>query len=105
MVVGDRVEVLDEVHLVVEIAIRLAPNEGATVVVLADVRSAVEVRVDPDFAQPSVAAVHAPDIGPPVTVSIFGADIPGAEAQRCGDAGADQQAGVRKRPSSGIHPL
>ena len=43
------VEFLDEIDTVVEVAIRLAADECATFVVLVNIRSAVEVRIDGHF--------------------------------------------------------
>ena len=42
------IELLDEIDPVVEVAIRLAPHEGATFEILVDVGSAVEVAIDDD---------------------------------------------------------
>ena len=44
-----RVELLDEIDPVVEVAIPLAPHEGATFEILVDIGSAVEVGVDSDL--------------------------------------------------------
>src|SRR5712692_4912819 len=65
------IEFLDEVDAVVEVAIQLASYEGATFVVLVNIRSAVEVRIDRHFGEPAEAIVDVPDVGPSVAVPIL----------------------------------
>ena len=66
-----RVKILNEIDLVVEVAIGLATNENAVLVELFDVRSAVEVRVDSNAGDAAVSAICAPHIRPSITIEIF----------------------------------
>jgi len=68
------VEFLDQIDTVVEVAIRLAADEGVTIVVLVNIRAAVEVRVDRPFGQLALPILLAPDVDSPVPVLPPGAD-------------------------------
>src|ERR1700726_2687458 len=68
------VERLDEVDPAIEVAVRFPAHERALVVVLAYIRSTVEVGVDSDLGELALPVVGAPEIGPSVTVEILGTD-------------------------------
>lgn len=68
-----RVEFLDKIDLVVEVAIRLSAYEYTAFVVLVNIRSAIEVGIDGHFGELALMIVHAPDVGPAVAVPILGA--------------------------------
>jgi len=70
-------ELLDEIDTVVEVAIRLAPYEFATFVILEHVGAAVEVGVDGDLNELALAIVRTPDIRASIAVQILGANRPG----------------------------
>src|SRR4029077_20345861 len=70
-----RIEFLDEIDAVIEVAVRFAAYECTTFVVLLNIRSAIEVGIDGHLGELSLTVVLAPDIGPPVAVQIFGADL------------------------------
>src|SRR5262245_2237430 len=67
------IELLDQIDLIVEIAIQLAADERAALVKLADIRSSIEVRIDGDARDLSIAIIQAPEIGTAVAVPIFSA--------------------------------
>jgi hypothetical protein len=69
------IKVLDEIDSVIEVAVRLAAHERALFVILLDIGSAVEVRVDRDVGELPLAIVGMPDIGPAVAVLILAADV------------------------------
>ena len=59
---GRRVEVFNQIDLIVEIPIRFPAYEDAAFVILLDVRAAVEIGVDVDFGRQSPRIIVAPDI-------------------------------------------
>jgi len=69
---GRRIEILNEIELIVEIAIGLTTNENAVFVEFFDVRSPVEVRVDGDAGDAPVTAIGAPHVRPSIAIQIFG---------------------------------
>jgi hypothetical protein len=71
LLVRRRVELLDEIDTVVKVAIRLSAYEYPALVVLANVRSAIEVGIDGHFGELAVTIVQAPDVGPTVAVPIL----------------------------------
>jgi hypothetical protein len=72
------VELLDEIDTVVKVAIRFSAYEYTAFVVLANVRSAIEVGIDGHFGELAVTIVQAPDVGPAVAVPILSAGGAGA---------------------------
>ncbi len=71
LVVRRVVELLDEIDAVVEIAIRLPPDQRTAFVVLVNIRATVEVAVDGDFREPPLTIVGQPEIRPAVSVPIL----------------------------------
>src|SRR5580704_11989329 len=71
------IEFLDQIDLVVEVAVRLATHEKATFVVLVNIRSAVEIGIDGYLRELAVTIVGAPDVGASVAVMILRADVAG----------------------------
>jgi len=69
-----RIEFLDEIDAVIEVAVRLAAYECTTFVVLVNIRSAIEVAIDGHLSELALTIVHAPDVRPSVAVLIRGAD-------------------------------
>jgi len=72
LILRERVELLNEVDLIVEIAVGVAAKKDATVVDLLNVGSTVEVRVDGDGRELASPVEVPPDVGTAVGVSVFG---------------------------------
>src|SRR5215831_12525317 len=78
-----RIEFLDEIDLVVEVAVELASNQRAVVVELIDIGSAVEVRIEGDADQLSVCVVRTPDVRPSVVIAILSECPSARQPDRC----------------------
>jgi hypothetical protein len=102
---GDRVKILDEIDLIVEVSIGLATDKNAALVVLVNVRQPVEVAVSYDFRKAAVSVVDTPQVGLAVTVQVlcgngFIMKWVGDEACRT----AEQRQECREPPSTaGMH--
>jgi hypothetical protein len=68
---GDGVEVLDEIDLIVEVAIGFATDKNAAFVVLANVRHSIEVAVPYNFREAAVFVVYTPNVGLAVAVQVL----------------------------------
>ena len=75
-----RIEFLDEIDAVIEVAVGFAAYECTTFVVLVNIRSAIEVGIDSHSGELALRIVDAPDVGPSIVVLIFRADVT-ADAQ------------------------
>jgi len=95
------VEFLDQIDALVEVAVGLAAYEGTAVVVLLNIRSTIEVRIDVDLREPPLTIVQAPDIGTSVVVLIVGADVTAGwpHSHGCSRGARDDAQGSYQRPA------
>ena len=77
-----RIKLLDEIDLVIEIAIRLATYEDAPFVVLLNIRSPIEIGIYGDQGQLAIMVVQTPDIGRFVAIPIIDANVLGVWPER-----------------------
>jgi hypothetical protein len=74
VLVSRRVELFDQINPVVEIPVRFTPDELSVVVILLDVRAAVEIRVDSYFGGLAWLVVVLPDVRSAVAIAVFRED-------------------------------
>jgi len=91
---GPRIELLNEIDAIVEVAVGFASDERTSLVVFLDVRAAVEIGIERDTRESAVPVVDAPDVGPPVAVVIFRAQV---------RVGLSRQRGHTERGRKGAH--
>jgi hypothetical protein len=87
-----RIELVGQVDLVIEISVRLAPDETPTLVRLLNVRSAVEVRVDTFPEERTAIVVVLPAIGTAVSVNVLRAKMDRGRRDTDAAGQRDQQA-------------